>query len=105
MPQTAIGADVHQTLDVHLDALAEVAFDFALGFQNRANATELFFAQVTDARVELDLRLAQNRTCARSANTVNVSKTDLGTLIRRKIYTCYTSHAGYLGLRIIGMRT
>src|SRR5688572_12422313 len=61
MPQTAICADVHQTLDVHLNTLAEVAFDFALGFQDRANATELFFAQVTHARVETDLRLVQNR--------------------------------------------
>src|SRR5688572_21089569 len=58
MPQAAISADVHQTFDVHLNALAQVAFNFALGFQDRANATELFFAQITHARVETDLRLA-----------------------------------------------
>ena len=39
MSQTAIAANVHQSLDVHLDALAQVALDLALGFQDGADAT------------------------------------------------------------------
>jgi hypothetical protein len=35
---------------------------------------------------------SSNRRRARSTYSVNVSKTDLSTLIRRKIDTCYTSH-------------
>src|SRR5262245_36044725 len=30
MPQSTIGADVHQALDVHLNALAKVAFNLTL---------------------------------------------------------------------------
>ena len=36
MTQAAISADVHQTLDVHLDALAQIAFDLALRFEDRS---------------------------------------------------------------------
>ena len=36
MAQTAIAADVHQTLDVHLDTLSEIALYFALGIEDRA---------------------------------------------------------------------
>src|SRR6185436_12005480 len=90
--QAAVRADVHQTLDVHLNALAQIAFDLALRFQDRANTTQLVFAQIPDMRVHVDLRFVQDRRRARSANSVNVSKTDFCALIGRKVYTCYTSH-------------
>ena len=34
MAQSAICADVHQTLDVHLNALAQIAFNLALSFDD-----------------------------------------------------------------------
>ena len=37
MSQPAITADVHQTLDIHLNALSEVALDLALGVDDGAN--------------------------------------------------------------------
>src|SRR6266851_7736243 len=46
MTQSAIGADVHQTLDVHLHALAQVAFNFALLLDYRTNATQVFLAEI-----------------------------------------------------------
>src|SRR5437588_11053070 len=73
MPQSAIRADVHQTLDVHLNALAKVAFDFALRLENCANAAQLFLAEMAHACIETYPRFAQNRRRARSANSVNVS--------------------------------
>jgi hypothetical protein len=54
MSQTAIATDVHQSLDVHLDAFAKVAFDFTLRFQNRANPTQLVFTQISHASIEIN---------------------------------------------------
>src|SRR5690242_10598548 len=51
MPEPPISANIHQTLDVHLNALAQIAFDFALRLKDRANTTQLFFAQIADTRV------------------------------------------------------
>jgi hypothetical protein len=54
MPQTAIAADVHQALDVHLNALAQVALDLALRLEDAANPAQLVFAQIPNAGVEVD---------------------------------------------------
>jgi hypothetical protein len=61
MSQAAVRADVHQTLDVHLNALAQITFDLALRFKDGANATQLVFAQVPDMGVPANLRLVQDR--------------------------------------------
>ncbi len=52
MSQTAIATDVHQALDVHLDALAQVAFDLALRLQDGTNPAQLVFTQIPDASVD-----------------------------------------------------
>src|SRR6478672_4151400 len=49
MAEPTISANIHQTLDVHLNALAQVAFDFTLRLEDRANPAQLFLAQVTYA--------------------------------------------------------
>jgi hypothetical protein len=41
MPKTAIATNVHQPLNVHLDTLAQVTFDFTLGLKNSPDATKL----------------------------------------------------------------
>src|SRR2546428_136233 len=73
MAQAEIRANVNQTLDVHLNSLAKVAFDFALRLENCANAAQLFLAEIAHACIETHLRFVQNRRRARSANSVNVS--------------------------------
>jgi hypothetical protein len=73
MPQTAIGSDVHQTFDVHLDALPQVAFDFALGLNHRANPTEVILTQILYPRVQPYLSFIQDRRGSRSSNSVDVS--------------------------------
>src|SRR5258707_54348 len=92
MPQSAIGADVHQTLDVHLHALAQITLDFSLSVNHRTDAGQIFLAQISDLDVAIYLCLIEDRRRTRSPNPVNVCKADLCTLIGRKIYTCNTSH-------------
>src|SRR6058998_2730067 len=100
MTQTTVGADVHQALNVHLHALAEVAFNFALRFDHAANTAKIILSQIPYPRIKINLRFRQNRRRTRSSNSVYVRKTDLSALIRRKIDTCYTSHLFDFGLRI-----
>src|SRR5262245_55015070 len=76
MTQSAIGADVHQTLDVHLNSLSQIAFDLALRFEHRTNPAEIVFAQIPDPRINVDIRFFQNRRRTRPANSVDVSKSD-----------------------------
>src|SRR6266496_3862315 len=103
MPQAAISTNVHQALDVHLHALAQVAFDLALSFDHGANPAQIIFTEVPDPRVETHLRFNQNRRRARSANSVNSCKTDLRSFVGRKIDTCDTSHCLSLSLFVLGI--
>src|SRR5437660_915492 len=93
MTQAAIRSDVHQALDVHLDPLAQIAFNLSLGLEHGANATQLILIQVVYARVDVNLRLIQDRGRTRSADAVDICQADLGALVRRKIDTSYTSHS------------
>src|SRR6185369_9801169 len=81
MTQAAIASDIHQTLDVHLNALAKVAFDLSLRFQNGTNPAQLIFRKISDARVEIDARFLEHRIRARAANAINVSETNLGSFV------------------------
>jgi hypothetical protein len=106
MTQAPVSADVHQAFDVHLHALAEVAFDLALVINDGANTTELVFAQIPDARINADLRFSQDRGRTRPSNAENVCQSDLRPLIRRKIDTSDTSHCLLLhfGFQILDFR-
>jgi len=90
--QPAIAADIHQALDVHLHALAQIAFDFSLRLQDGPDATQLILAQIPDASIKADRSLFEDRTRARTADAINVSQTHLGSFVRWKIDACYTCH-------------
>src|ERR1044072_7431585 len=81
MSQTAIATDIHQTLDVHLDALAQVAFDLALCFQDGTNPAQLIFSKIPDASVETDARFLEHRIRTRAANAVDGSETNLRSFV------------------------
>jgi hypothetical protein len=83
MSQAAIASDIHQTLDVHLNALAQIAFDLTLHFQNATNATQLVFTQISHARVDIDTRFLEHGTRARATDAVDISETNLGSLVGR----------------------
>ena len=92
MSQTTVATDVHQSLDVHLNALAEIAFDLSLCFQNRTNSAQLVFAEIPHASVEIHAGFLEHRTRSRATYTVDVSQTNLGSLVRWQINSCYTCH-------------
>src|SRR6185503_17075194 len=92
MPESTIAPDIHQPFDVHLNAFAEVAFNFALRFEDCPNAAQLVIVQILDASVDVDCGFSKNRACARTTDTVNVSQPNLGPFVRWKIDACYTCH-------------
>src|SRR5687767_2933645 len=92
MSQTSITSNVHQALDIHLDALPQIAFDLTLRFQNRPDPTKLVFIQVADAIILVDSRLGQNGACARTTDAVDIRQPYFSPLMRWKINPSYTCH-------------
>jgi hypothetical protein len=92
VPQPSIASDIHQSLDVHLDSLAQVALNLALGFEDRADTAELILIQIAYASTMIYPRLSQYRTRARTTDTVDVCEPDLSSFVRWKIDASYTCH-------------
>src|SRR5215211_1588820 len=83
MSQTTIATDIHQPLDIHLDALAKIAFDLTLRFQNGAYTAQLVLTQISDASIDIDARFLEHRTRARAANAVDIRQSNFGSFIWR----------------------
>src|SRR5262249_54259982 len=96
----SIATYLYQSLDVHLYALAQVAFDVAFAFYNGADARKILFGKLANLLArKLDGILAETRgrftqylLRARTAYTVNVGQTDLGSLVVRQIHAGNTCH-------------
>jgi len=82
MTETSIAANVHQTFDIHLDALSEVALDLALRVDDGSDLIQFVFAKITDLCVEIDCRLVQDRRRARFPDPIDIGQAYLRSLIR-----------------------
>jgi hypothetical protein len=100
MPQPAIATDVHQALDVHLHSLAQVAFDLTLDFQDVTDTAQLVFTQIANACIDVDTRFLEHRARTRTANAIDISETDFGSLVWWQIYSSYTCHYFSLSLSL-----
>src|SRR6185295_13572355 len=88
----AVGADLHQPLDVHRHFLAEVAFDLALLVDDLRDAAGFFLGEVLDAHARVDPGLAEDLVRAAHADPVDVGQRDLHALRARQVDACDTCH-------------
>src|SRR6185437_13766732 len=93
-----VGLNIKQTLDVHADIFAKVAFNVPFALDNLTDAVHLILAQVLDLLERINVRRSQNPQGARVADPVNVSKPDPRLLIAGQIDAGYTCHARFLQL-------
>jgi hypothetical protein len=93
MAVTAVRADFDETLDVHRNVFAEVAFDHAFGFDDLSDAVYFVFAEVLDFLHGLDIGLLQNLRGTRIADAVNVGERDIHMLVTRKVDACNSCHS------------
>jgi len=90
--EAAVAADVHQTLDVHLDTLAEVTLDLAFRVEHGSDLVQLVFAQITDLRAAVYTGLTEHIDARGPADAGELRQPNSCPLVGRQIYTCYTSH-------------
>ena len=92
MTDTAVAADLGQTLDVERDFTAEVTLDGVLFIDHLTQRGLLIFGEVLDADVGIHVGQLQNVLCALSADAVDISQTDLDSLITGQVNTSNTCH-------------
>src|SRR5712691_3702150 len=92
MAHPAVGADLHQPLDVHGDVLAEVAFDVAFLVDDLGDAAGFFLGEVLYADARVDPGLAEDLVRAAHADPVDVGQRDLHPLRAGQVHACDTCH-------------
>jgi hypothetical protein len=90
--EAAIGPDVHQSLYVHLNLLAQVAFHVPLLIDDCADPIYLVLGQFSYTLVNIDTGLAKDLVGTRPADSVDISQPDLRPLVSRQVNTRYTRH-------------
>ena len=94
-----IALDALQSLEVHANLAAEIAFDDVFAILNGVdNLRELLLRQIFGADGRIYLRLAQDFPGVGGANAVNVTKRDVDALVRWNFDANDTSHISLNGL-------
>jgi hypothetical protein len=88
----AVRADFNQSLDVHGDFLAQVAFHRAFFFNNLADPGNLVFVQVLDLLAGVNARAHQNGHRARPADAINVGQPNFRPFGAGQINSCDACH-------------
>src|SRR5437868_7631114 len=98
MAISAIGTDFDETLDVHRNVLAQIAFHHAFRFNDLADAVDLVFIEILHLLSRVNFGFRQNARRSRVADAVNISQRDIHALLTRKIDACNTCHVAPLSL-------
>src|SRR5438445_5078286 len=88
----AVGADLHQPLDVHGDLLAQVALHFAFLVDDLGDAAGFLLREVLDPDARIDARLAQDLVRSAHPDPVDVGQRDLHALRAGQVDACDTCH-------------
>src|SRR5688500_2007784 len=91
--QSAVAADVHQPLDVHVHFLPQRALDLEVLLDDLAQLVHVRIRKRMDAGIRVDSRLAQDLLRRGPADPVDVRETDFDPLLAGKIDSGDTCHA------------
>src|SRR6185503_12991411 len=98
VPQSAIGADVHEALDVHGVLAAQRALHLVLALDERAQLAGVLVGERLHTRVGVDARLLQQPLRRGGADAEDVRERDLDALLGREIDACDACHVFFFPL-------
>src|SRR5580704_8188107 len=104
MPNPAIRLDFNEPPDVHLDLLAEIAFNAAFFFNFLPQTVNFIFGQVADLFRVIDARLGGELPGALLPDAIDRSQSNPKALLRRKVNTCDACHSLSLTLALLVLR-
>jgi hypothetical protein len=91
MTDATVATEVHQTLDIHRNFAAQIAFNFEL-IDGCTKLRHFGLSQILDRGRRIDAGRHANLLRARIANSVDRRQRDNDVLVQRYVYACYACH-------------
>jgi hypothetical protein len=91
MPDSAIAADIHETLDVHGDLASERPLDLDPGLNLPAKTIHIVVGKILCPDVEIDASRLEDLLRACPPDPEDVGEGDLDPLVPREVNSCNTS--------------
>ena len=89
---TAIAADLHQTLDIQAHLTAEVTLNLQVVLDVVTELADLILGEILDAGVGIDADIREHFLRGGQADTVDVGQADLHALFSGQVYARNTCH-------------
>jgi len=96
MTQATIGANLHKAFDVLRNFTTEIAFDLEVLVDIFTKSDRFFFREVLDTGIRVDPGFGEDLGSSCEADTIDVGKADLNTLLAREVDTSNTGHSLFL---------
>src|SRR5215218_3129514 len=93
MANATVGADVHQSLDVHRHLGAQRAFHLVITLDHAADLVHIGISEIANAKIGIDASLLHDLLRRMTANAVDVRQSDLDLFVAREIDASNTSHS------------
>ncbi len=92
MPETPVGAYIHEPLDVHRDLTPEIPFNPVVSLNGTPQLCDLLFSEILDADVRVHPGVLQDFAGSRATNAEDIRQRYLEPFFPRKIYPGDTCH-------------
>lgn len=85
MSQAAVASDLHQSLYIHGNRLAEISFNHPIPLYDVAHPHDLVFGKVFYLGADIDEGFLANLGSPALSDSIDISQTDLNPLVQRQI--------------------
>ena len=103
MAKPAITPDVHQPLLVQRKLGSQTAFHSVVVLDDPTQVVQVIRCEIVHPRLGIDVRLLADLACGRSADPVDVRKSNVYMLVGQ-VYSCYARHILPLSLSLLVLR-
>lgn len=104
MPDSTIGFDRLQPLQVHSVLTPEIALNHVFSILNRmGNLRQLLFVQILGSDTTFNLRICEDFQCIDRTNSIDIAQGNIDPLVTRDVYTQDSRHNNYLSFNLVAV--
>jgi hypothetical protein len=96
MTPPAIGANIHQALDVHALKPPQIPLNLVVAFNGVPKLSHIGIREIFDAYIRINPGFSQDFLRTGQTNAVNVGQANFNSFVAWQVHACYPCHLNYL---------